>query len=62
MFPKDIRSIQAAYSQGGDRAAMAEIRRCWPGLPEYVARGAIAQIMAMPIARTKEPPGKGKGE
>lgn len=53
MFPADIRAIQASYAAGGYSAAMAELKRCWPSLPEHVARGAIAQIMAMPVAKAK---------
>lgn len=47
MFPSDIRAIQGAYSSGGHKAAMVEIRRRWPGLSDHVARGAVAQIMGL---------------
>jgi len=50
--PADILAVQRAHAESGREAALAEIRRRWPVIPERVIARALESILATPV----EPP------
>ena len=56
----DVRAVRAAFAMGGYKAAMIVLKRFRPGLPDHVARGALAQIMATPLNEKTVSPDKPK--
>lgn len=52
---EDAVAIHRAHQQGGDDAALAEVRRRWPDLVESVHREVIRRIMRLKIEVPKAP-------
>jgi hypothetical protein len=46
ILDKDIAAIQAAFECGGELSAAIEVRRIFPGIPDYAEARRIALIVA----------------
>ena len=64
---EDAIAVHRAHQQGGDDAALVEVRRRWPGLAERIHRDVLDRVMRLSvqvptIPTTTYPPGPGSPE
>ncbi len=52
---EDAVAIHRAHQQGGDDAALAEVRRRWLGLADHVYQGLLDRVLRLKIDLPKPP-------
>ena len=52
---EDAIAIHRAHQQGGDDAALAEVRRRWLGLADHVHQGILCKVLRLKVDQPKPP-------